>query len=107
MQSHNDNPDHLSKETRELFKALQPKAEKMRVAGESEIASGKSGEEALESWKHGKAHVEKYNDDEHGVIRVSVGGCPDFVYCNFRGNRSQAIAAVRVALAGLCNRPKR
>jgi len=79
MQSHNDG---------EWMDSLKRKAEKMREAGLSEITGGRPDEEELARWQYNGTHVIKRPDDEHGILRVSIGGGEhlDGDYCVFRGD---------------------
>lgn len=73
--------------------SLEAKANKMRDAGESQITGGKPGEEELGSWSVGGVTIRQLPVDEHGILRISIGGgdvpSPGMDYCVFRGDRAQ------------------
>ncbi len=92
MRTHHD-ADYLA--------SLEEKAKRMRKAGESEITGGKEGEPELAKWSKAGVDVTKRPDDEHGILRVSVGGNEDMAYCVFRGKRAECIRLLRRALKAL------
>lgn len=85
---------------------LKRKASRMKADGKSTIAGGAEGELPIEQWdSHGVA-VRKMPDDEHGILRISIGGGDTPVgvnYCVFRGDHGQCIDLLRRALAALEN----
>jgi hypothetical protein len=69
--------------------SLKRKAAAMQELGLSQITGGFPGEAELARWKHETMHVTKRPDDEHGIVRVSIGGSDehqDIAYCVFRGD---------------------
>jgi len=120
MQSHDDRDFEASERIRKLFaktkfdssdewmRSLEKKAEAMHTAGKSKITGGEEGEESLAEWQHKSVHVRHMPEDEHGILRVSVGGGENIPikldYCVFRGNRGQCIDLLRRALKALESR---
>lgn len=99
MQSHDDRDFRDN-----WMKSLKEKAEKMRAAGESSITGGKVGEEPLEQWKSHRVGVVHLPDDEHGILRISIGSSDEPVelsYCVFRGNHNDCCNLLRRALAAM------
>jgi len=95
MGSHQDT-DH----TAEILKELKYKAEVMTSLQKNRIAA----EKPIRAWSHDKIRVEHLPDDEHGVLRISIGGHPDFTrseYCNFRGDQSRCIKLLERCLKAL------
>lgn len=72
MQTH-DNSNHGLRE--EFLNALRGKADKMGAKGTSSITAGELNEEPICEWKGSNGvHCRKMPDDEHGVLRISIGG---------------------------------
>ena len=95
MQSHDD---------RDWMRSLSAKAERMKTAGQSEITGGKADETPLATWKSNGVAVVHRPPDEHGVLRISVGGGKTPVpcnYCVFRGDHGACVDLLRAALAAL------
>ena len=92
----------------EWLKSLEEKANRMHAAGESKITGGDKGEEALSEWQFKSVHVRHMPPDEHGILRISVGGGTDtpieLNYCTFRGNRGHCIDLLRKALKAMESR---
>lgn len=88
-----------------LFRGLRDKAERMVEAGESQITTGKPGEEVLSEYKRAGVLVRQLPDDEHGILRISIGGHPDepfdTSYLVFRGDRGAVQSLLRRALKAL------
>ena len=101
MQSHRDSDFSSSN----WLKSLEEKAARMKAAGQSKITGGDDGEECLAEWQHKRVHVRHMPEDEHGVLRISVGGGTDtpveLNYCVFRGNRGHCIDLLRKALKAM------
>jgi len=112
MQSHNDGPDHesIARLKRlvddQTTESLEEKAKRMLEAGESQITAGREGESVLRQWIHGRAHVQKLPDDEHGLCRISVGGSSDMIYVVYRGDIGKCRDQLRAALAAFQAAPK-
>jgi len=89
----------------QLLEQLREKADNMVRDGQSEITAGKDGEQALAEWEHQGMHVRHMPDDEHGVLRISVGGLPDanvgFNYLVFRGKVGDCETLLRKALTAI------
>jgi len=100
MQTHRD-----SDTANEFLQRLSKRADRMLAAGESEITSGKPGEEPLAVWRHGDIQVTHMPDDPDGVLRLSIGGGDDTpVKCNylvFRGDVGKCESLLRKALAAI------
>jgi hypothetical protein len=81
--------------------SLKQKAAKMKAAKKSEIAGS---DDVIEEWKSNGVGVRKLPDDEHGVLRISIGGGDTPVgvnYCVFRGDHSACVDLLRKALKAL------
>lgn len=92
---------HKDSDAREWYKALAEKAARMKAAGQSEIAGG---EPSLAEWRAGGVGVRQLSPDEHGVLRISIGGGETPVpldYCIFRGDHSACVDLLRKALVAL------
>ena len=100
MQSHDDRDFR-----QDWLKDLEAKADRMREAGESKITGGDKGERRLAEWQHKTVHVRHMPPDEHGILRISLGGGEDIPvqlnYCVFRGNRGHCIDLLRKALKAM------
>ena len=100
MQTHDDR-DFRS----EWLNSLAEKAQQMTDARESEITAGKDSEKPLAEWKHKGVGVMHLPPDEHGILRISIGGGEDtpvdVKYCVFRGNRGHCVDLLRKALKAL------
>lgn len=83
---------------------LGRKAKRMKAANQSEIAGGRAGESVLSEWKANGVGVRQMPPDEHGVLRILVGGGETPIplnYCVFRGDHSACIDLLRKALTAL------
>ena len=86
MQTHEDRDFDMQ--------GIQEKARGMVRSGLSQITAGKPGEGII-----GQAQIEGIlvthrPDDEHGILRIGIGGLPDtdeMNYCVFRGDRHECI----------------
>lgn len=95
-----------SQHTRDWFEKLKAAADKNRAEGKSRITGGRDGEEILSQWDHGGVSVRHLPDDEHGILRISIGGGQTPVplnYLVFRGDHTQCVDLLRKALAALEN----
>jgi len=103
MQTHDDRDFR-----REWLDSLEEKANQMHANGGSKITGGDEGEEPLSEWQHKTVHVRHMPPDEHGILRISVGGGTDtpiqLNYCVFRGNRGHCIDLLRKALKAMESR---
>lgn len=115
MANSHDNYDHErrrriaamfgQKERREEFLgALSAKADKLLATQQSQITSG-DGELILAHWKSNNIDVLQLPADEHGVLRISIGGgneTPVIVnYLRFRGDHGKCVDLLRRALKAL------
>lgn len=108
MQTH-DNSNHGLRE--EFLNALRGKADKMGDKGTNSITAGELNEEPICKWKGSNGvHCRKMPDDEHGVLRISIGGGEHLPvtlnYCVIRGGTGQCIALLEKALKALCECPE-
>ena len=97
MGSHGDIDHKLRKK---VVDSLALKAELLSDLGKNRIAN----EEVLDEWKYGGIRCQLLPDDEHGVLRISIGGHPEFKpsdYCNFRGDQGRCIALLEKVLAAM------
>lgn len=103
MQTHEDNDFRT-----EWWESLKAKADRMVDEGKSKITAGEDGEVALAEWQHKSVHVRHMPPDEHGILRISIGGGTDtpvkLDYCVFRGNRGHCIDLLRRALKAMESR---
>lgn len=108
MQSHQDS-DFLANENR-WMESLKKKANQLHAEGKSSITGGlPSGEEVLHEWKARGITVRQLPDDEHGILRISIGGGETPVgvnYLVFRGKHSQCVDLLRKALIALQEGPR-
>jgi len=99
MQTHRDRDAY-----RPWIKSLEDKAEKMQAAGESQITAGKPDEQILDQWKWNGVYVRQLPPDEHGILRISIGGgdTPSPLnYLVFRGDHGECVDLLRKALKAL------
>lgn len=99
MQTHYDDDAR-----REFMDLLRKKAKEYEERGLSRITAGRPGEEELASWKANGVSVRHLPDDEHGVLRISIGGGDTPVplnYLVFRGEHGACVNLLRKALAAL------
>ncbi len=104
MASTHSNRDAEQKAVAEWLESLGRKADKMKAEGSSSISAGAPGEPTLAHWAAHGIDVEQLPDDEHGILRISVGGgdTPANVnYCRFRGDREECVALLRRALRAM------
>jgi len=104
MQTHSD-----SDFRRDWLKSLEEKAELMKSKGESKITAGEEGEEVLAEWKSHKVSVRHLPEDEHGILRISIGESEEplpLAYCVFRGNHGACCNLLRKALAAMEKGPR-
>ena len=90
---------------RAWFDNLRAKAGESRAAGTSVITGGREGEEPFNQWDRDGVHVRHMPDDEHGILRISVGGGDDtpipLNYLVFRGDYDKCVRLLRKALAAM------
>lgn len=114
MDTHYDR-EHLRSQLRprdakreEWLNRLIDKAETARAEGQSQITGGRDGEPILAEWKACDVGVRHLPDDEHGILRISIGGGSTPLplnYCVFRGDRGQCIELLKKALAAIQDGP--
>jgi len=103
MQTHEDR-DARRDARREWLDSLTEKADRMTAAKQSEITAGKSEETVLAEWKAHGIGVRHLPPDEHGILRISIGGGETPVplnYCVFRGDPGACVDLLRNALAAM------
>lgn len=97
MGSHAD-VDHGEKSR--ILDELRLKAELMSELGKNRVTNDKVQKE----WVHDDIRVQLLPDDPQGVLRISIGGHPDFdrsEYCTFRGDQSKCIALLERCLSAI------
>jgi hypothetical protein len=91
------------------WKSLQEKAVEMERLKKSTITAGKPEETPIAGWKRNGVSVTQLPDDEHGILRISIGGGSDLPreinYCTFRGEHGKCIELLRKALKALEDGP--
>lgn len=104
--SHNDSDfaetPHPFKD--QWLRSLEQKAALIRAAGGSRITGGADGEEPVSHWKANGVDVVQLPPDEHGVLRISIGGGNTPVplnYLRFRGSHGACVDLLRRALKAL------
>ena len=109
MQTHR-NEDFMSRS--EWLKSLKAKADRMVEDGKSSITAGCPGEKALAEWEHGVdpdvIQVRQMPEDEHGILRISVGGGASLAnvnYCVFRGDRTRCAYLLEEAAKAMRAKP--
>lgn len=108
MQTH-ENSNHGLRDT--FLQALREKADKMGARGTSSITAGELNEEPVCEWKGSNGiHCRKMPDDEHGVLRISIGGGEHLPvtlnYCVARGGIGQCIELLEKSLVALRECPE-
>ena len=87
------------------FESLKQKADQMLKNGKSQITAGRPDEAVIAHWSRDKVSVTQLPDDEHGILRVSIGGGQDLPFeCNyltFRGDYDKCVDLLRKALSAL------
>ena len=94
MGSHSD-VDHGEKSR--ILQELKLKAELMEEIGKNRVTQDR----VVEEWTKYGVRVQMLPDDPHGVLRISIGGHPEFSkseYCNFRGDQGRCIALLEKCL---------
>lgn len=105
MESH-VNREHFNRASEEFLQSLKQKADKMTLEGKNTIAVGKPEEHPLTEYdSENGVFVRRMPEDEHGIIRVSVGGGDNLPvkgdYCTFRGNAKQAVKLLHKAIQAI------
>lgn len=99
MQSHRDS------DAEAFIDSLRVKAERLQREEKSSLTGGRPGETILGEWSSGGVTVRQLPADEHGVLRISIGGGPQtpvpLDYCVFRGERQQCVDLLRRALGAI------
>lgn len=89
--------------------SLKQKAEQIRNLGKSKITGGTEGEPVIAEWKNDGVTVRQLPPDEHGILRISVGGGETPVplnYLVFRGDQGKCVDLLRKALMALEHGPE-
>ena len=100
MGSHGDMDHGEDARRSEVIKELTLKAELMTELGKNRITADRP----LEAWQHEGISVQMLADDPQGVLRISIGGHPEFEnseYCNFRGDQGRCISLLERCLAAM------
>lgn len=90
-------------ERKQILDELRLKAELLSELGKNRVTNDKVEEE----WMHDGIRVQMLPDDPQGVLRISIGGHPDFErseYCNFRGDQGKCIALLERCLTAMKQR---
>lgn len=108
MQTH-DNSNHGLRE--QFLNELRGKADRMGAKGTSSITAGELNEESICEWKGSNGvHCRRMPDDEHNVLRISIGGGEHLPvtlnYCVVRGGVGQCIELLEKALKALRECPE-
>ena len=108
MQTH-DNSNHGLRD--EFLNALRGKADRMGAKGTSSITAGELNEESICELKGSNGvHCRKMPDDEHKILRISIGGGEHLPvtlnYCVVRGGVGQCIELLEKAIAALRECPE-
>lgn len=107
MQSHRDSDAESLRS--EWMDSLKQEADLCTLQGRSLITGGSHEEKPLNEWKKKGVTVRELPPDEHGILRISVGGGTDtpvaLNYCVFRGNHSKCVDLLRKALIALQEGP--
>lgn len=101
---------HMDSDANGWLDSLRRKAEQLQAEGKSRITGGDDGEEPLAAWKSHGVYVKHMPDDEHGILRISVGGGNEtpvsLNYLVFRGKYEECISLLEQALRALKRGPK-
>ena len=92
----------------EWMKSLEAKATLLRDTGGSRITAGSETEKQLAHWTAHNVDVVQLPPDEHGVLRISIGGGNTPVplnYLRFRGPHGACVDLLRKALKALESGP--
>ena len=99
MKTHEDNFHRKG-----WIRSLEAKSKRMHATGQSTIAGGDKDELVLGEWKSNGVYVRHLPDDEHSILRISIGGGETPVplnYCTIRGDHARCIDLLRKALSAL------
>ena len=83
------------------YEDLRRKADALTLARLNKITAGAANEVPELEERHGFMSVTKMPDDEHGILRISIGGNTDSAYVVFRGDRQQCVNLLQCALQRL------
>lgn len=108
MQTH-DNNNHGLRE--QFLNELRGKADRMGAKGTSSITAGELNEDPICEWRGSNGvHCKKMPDDEHKILRISIGGGEHLPvtlnYCVVRGGVGQCIELLEKAIAALRECPE-
>jgi hypothetical protein len=93
---------------KEWLRSLEQKAAMIQAAGGSRITGGVDGEKPVAEWQSHDVDVKQLPPDEHGVLRISIGGGNTPVplnYLRFRGPHGACVDLLRKALQALESGP--
>jgi len=97
MLTHQDSDSEVG----EWLRSLQTKAETTKAIHGSQITTG---DPPIEEWETKDFTVQQLPDDEHGILRISIGGGDTPLpinYLVFRGDHSKCVDLLRKALKSL------
>lgn len=100
MNTHMDN-EHAPQR---WLDSLKQKAEATRAEGRARITGGEDGEPILNEWKSKGVSVRQLPSDEHGILRISIGGGDTPIpldYLVFRGDYGACVDLLRKALKAM------
>jgi len=109
MQTHKDDEHYKTvnyTQFEKQFPGLLDKARSMTDEGKSDITTGNKTELIEYEYNRKGFHLKKLPDDEHGILRISIGGVPgkiDFNYCVIRGKYEDCVEILENALCALKN----
>lgn len=109
MQTHDDYdfafPPKRGQIAEQFMRELEGRAQLIKAAERSQIASGFDGERVLDKWEANGVQVVQRPDDIQGILRISIGGGEQLPvslnYLTFRGDRGKCVDLLRKALAAL------
>jgi hypothetical protein len=88
----------------EWWKSLERKAALLQDQGRTGLTGGRPGEETLAEWESNSFGVRQLPADDHGILRISIGGGNTPVpsnYLVFRGPHGACVDLLRKALKAL------
>ena|SRR5688572_4375824 len=99
MQSHDDS-SHMP----QPIKDLAMKADRMTAEGRNRITAGAPGESTLFEAEIDGIYIRQLPEDEHGVLRISIGRAPAIdrsSYLVYRGDRAKVLGLLERAVGAL------
>ena len=105
MQSHDDDSHRMPPEQQdEIMRQIQAKAKRMVEEEASKITAGAPNEEAVFESDMDGIHIRQLPNDEHGVLRISLGRHPAIeqsAYLVYRGERNKVLGLLERAVGAL------